>query len=86
MANYAGQGIDYSNYVEYAAPVTLGVGVNTFGYVDLAAIIIIRAATDYLDPATQYNLNTVWAPDLATKLESGQPGGSGSTTPTERWS
>lgn len=86
MANYDGQLIDYSNAAEVVAPVNLAAAINTFGYTELAAVIIIRAATDYLDPATQYNLGIVWTPFLATSLESPVPVTPAPKIPVERWS
>ena len=86
MASYDGQLINYSNAVEVIAPVNLAAAKDTFGYTELAAIIIIRAATDFLDPATQYNLGRVWASDLATTLESTVPVTPAPKIPVERWS
>jgi hypothetical protein len=86
MANYDGQLINYSNAAEVMAPVNLAAVRNSFGYTELAAIIIVRAAVDFLDPATQYNLDRVWSPTLATTLESTVPVTPAPKVPVERWS
>jgi len=84
--NYDGQLIDYSNAVEPSASVNLAAVKDTFGYTELAAVIIVRAAVDFLDPATQYNLDIVWSPTLATRLESTVPVTPATKVPVERWS
>jgi hypothetical protein len=86
MASYDGQLINYSNAIEVIAPVNLAAAKDTFGYTELAAVIIIRVATDFLDPATQYNLAIVWSPTLATRLESTVPVTPAPKVPVERWS
>ena len=86
MANYAGQLVDYSNAAVIAAPVNWAAVNNTFGYIELTAVIIVRAAVDFLDPATQYNLDRVWSPFLATTLESTVPVTPAPKIPVERWS
>jgi hypothetical protein len=86
MADYAGQLVNYSNAAEIAAPVNLAAIKNTFGYIELTAVIIVRAAVDFLDPASQYNLDRVWSPFLATTLESSVPVTPAPKVPVERWS
>jgi hypothetical protein len=86
MADYAGQLINYSDAVEIPATLYLGAVKDNFGYTELAAVIIMRAAVDFLDPATQYNLDRVWTPFLATTLESSVPVTPAPKVPVERWS
>jgi hypothetical protein len=86
MADYDSQLINYSNAVEIAASLNLTAVKDTFGYMELAAVIIVRAAVDFLDPATQYNLDRVWTPFLATTLESSVPVTPAPKVPVERWS
>lgn len=82
---YAGQGIDYTGYTNDSAQIALKASLNTFGYVEKAAVIIVRAAAEFLNPATQYNLGVVWTPQLAGKLDAGLPASESDNKPAEQW-
>jgi len=83
--NYAGQGIDYTGYTNASVPIALQASLNTFGYVEKAAVIIVRAAAEFLNPATQYNLGVVWTPQLAGRIDAGLPTTETDNKPSEQW-
>jgi hypothetical protein len=85
MANYDGQAIDYAGYTNSSAEIALTAALNTFGYIDKTAAIIVRAAAEFLNPATQYNLGVVWTPQLAGRLDAGQSASGTDSKPAEQW-
>jgi hypothetical protein len=86
MDNYDGQGVDYTGYTNSAAELALTAVLNAFGYIDKTAAIIVRAAAEGLNPATQYTLGVVWTPQLASRLDSGQSASGTDSKPAEQWS
>jgi hypothetical protein len=84
-ANYAGQGTDYTGYTNASVPVALTASLDTFRYIDKTAAIIVRAAAEFLNPATQYNLGVVWTPQLAGRLDAGQSASGTDSKPAEQW-
>jgi hypothetical protein len=85
MANYDGQGDDYTRYTNSSAVVTLAAAVNTFGYIERSAVIIVRGVAESINPATQYNLGVLWSLELAGRLEAGQSATSTNAKPSEQW-
>jgi hypothetical protein len=77
---------DYTGYTLIAAQVALQSTVLAYNYNELAAIIVVRGSVDYFNPATQYNLGTVWDPALISTFE--KPGATTGVVvkPTEHWS
>ena len=86
MANYDGQGENYTGYTNSPAVVTLAAAVNTFGYIEQSAVIIVRGVAESINPATQYNLGVLWSLELAGRLEAGQSATSTNSKPSEQWS
>jgi hypothetical protein len=77
---------DYTGYTLNSAQVALRYAIDTFNYVELAAIIVVRASVDYFNPATQYNLGKIWDPTLIGTFEKPSVTTGATVTPVEHWS
>jgi len=79
---------DYTGYTLNSAQVVLQSAAVTYNYTELAAIIVVRGAVDYFNPATQYNLGKIWDPTLISTFEkpSATTGAGATVKPVEQWS
>jgi hypothetical protein len=77
---------DYTGYTLNSAQVALQYAIDTFNYVELAAIIVVRGSVDYFNPATQYNLGKIWDPTWLGTIETPAVTTGATVTTVEHWS
>jgi hypothetical protein len=77
---------DYTGYTLNSAQVAIQYTIDAFNYVELAAIIVVRASIDYFNPATQYNLGKIWDSTLLGTIETPAATTGSNVSPVEHWS